>query len=192
MIKEKFKDVVGYPDYMVSNFGRVVSKERKVRFKHAVTGEEHFRTLNEILLKQYNSKFGYKFVQLRIGGVPKNFTIHRLVAIAFIDNPDNYKVVNHKNGNKIDNSIENLEWCTDVYNHEHATKNNLKPSGERVGSSKLNDACVKAIRGLAAKEWSDTDIAELFGVHRSTINLVKNHKTWRKAALTGTELEITL
>ena len=97
---EVWKDVVGYEGlYMVSNLGRVKS----------------LRGNKERILKGYYHR-GYRRVDLYKNGVMKHWRIHRLVAQAFIDNPNNYPVVNHRDEDKSNNRVDNLEWCTHEYN----------------------------------------------------------------------------
>lgn len=101
LIKEVWKNIVGYEDrYMVSNLGRV---------KSVINGKD------KILQLQKDNN--YFFVCLRKDGNAKFFRVHRLVASAFVDNPNNYPVVNHINWDKHDNRAENLEWCTYSYNN---------------------------------------------------------------------------
>lgn len=186
---EKFKEVYGYPDYLISNKGRVKTKSRKVKYNHSVTKTVHYRVTTERFLKVYeNGRTGYKFIQPRLNGNAKNKTIHRLVAETFIKKEDGKDYVNHKDGNKHNNCVKNLEWVTNKYNHEHATQNGLKAKGVEVNTSKLNDKCVIAIKKLIKLGWSDTDIANLFDISRPTINLIKNNKTWKHIALTNEEL----
>lgn len=188
---EVFKEMFGYPDYEISNYGRVKTKSRNVRYTHAVTGKEHFRMTEERFLKQYeNNRTGYKFLQPRLNGKPKNETIHRLVAMTFIDNPEGLFCVNHKDGNKHNNCVDNLEWCSNEYNHKHATLTGLKAKGEKVGTSKLNMCCVIAIKKLISKGWSDKKISNLFEVSRSNITMIRNRKIWKHVALTGEELTL--
>src|SRR5690606_5778138 len=108
---EIFKTIPEFPDYEVSNFGRVKTKSRQLRYIHAVTKKEHFRTSEERFLKvHFNDLTGYKFVQLYKDKKMYNRVIHRLVAETFIDNPLLFPVVNHKDGNKHNNVTDNLEW----------------------------------------------------------------------------------
>ena len=103
---ETWKNVVGYGGlYEVSNLGRVRSLPK--------SGRE-----GKILSPQMDRR-GYRFVHLRINGQRKTGKVHRLVAQAFLPNPDNYPQVNHKNGNKSDNRVSNLEWCSREYNIWH-------------------------------------------------------------------------
>ena len=186
---EYFKDVVGFPDYQVSNLGRVKTKSRMIRYTHSVTKKEHFRKSEERFLKiQFNNRTGYKFVQLYKEKKMYNKNIHKLVSEAFISNPNDLKYVNHKDGNKHNNTIENLEFCTNEYNHEHAIKTGLKAKGSGVASSKLNENMVYAIKWFLNKGYSHMELSKAFNVSRPTINLISNNKTWKHVELTGEEL----
>ena len=77
------------------------------------------------ILKPKLDKYGYKTIVLSKNGKRHNYTIHRLVAKAFIPNPNNLPQVNHKDGDKLNNNIENLEWCTCKENQKHKWKNGL-------------------------------------------------------------------
>jgi len=190
-MKEVWKSVKGFEDYLISNCGRVKTKSRRVRYVHAVTKKEHFRTTEEKFLKIYeNHRTGYKFIQLYKNKKSKNKTIHRLVCENFIKNPIELGYVNHIDGNKHNNRVDNLEWCTNEYNHKHATEAGLKAKGSKIASSILNDACVYAIKRLILIGWNDKEIAEIFNVSRSNINLIRNQYTWKHIALTGKELEL--
>lgn len=188
---EIFKEVIGYPEYEISNCGRVRSKARMIRYVHAVTKKEHFRLTSEKYLKLFTTVHGYYFVSLRKNNKPVSLNIHRLVALNFIENPDNLPVVNHKDGNKLNNTVENLEWCTDAYNHHHATVNGLKPKGSKIGTSKLNERCIFAINKLLQKGLTHKEIGEIFNVNRSTISQIAEGIAW-KHALTSQELQIEL
>lgn len=110
---EIWKDIDGYEgDYMVSNWGNVKSLER-------LDSLGHLR--KERILKPLKNTKGYLFVVLCKDGKMKTFKAHRLVAEAFLDNPDNLPQVNHKNEIKDDNRVENLEWCSAKYNTNYGT-----------------------------------------------------------------------
>jgi hypothetical protein len=95
-------------NFMVSNLGRVKSIGRKIRYEHAKTGQEHFRQTSDVILKEFESKYRYKTVLIRCDdGIKRNLMTHRLVAKAFIPNPDNLPVVNHKDGNRSNNHVDN-------------------------------------------------------------------------------------
>lgn len=107
-MQEIWKDIKGYEGlYQISNFGNVYSK---------ITNKK---------LKPFANEKGYLRVELRKNKSRKNFKVHRLVAIMFISNPNGYNEVNHIDGNKQNNKIENLEWCSHKCNMIHAVKNNL-------------------------------------------------------------------
>lgn len=116
------KDVAGYEGlYIIDSLCNVVSLPK-------VQGR-HLHNKYKILTQKMN-KFGYYEVALAKDGVMKTFLVHRLMAKAFVPNPDNLPQVNHKNGIKSDNRIENLEWCTKRENTVHAFKNNLSNFGD--------------------------------------------------------------
>lgn len=115
--EEIWKDVKGYEGlYQVSNFGRVKSLPRHRRAGNI------FYTQKEHIMSQFDNSTGYKYVQLNVGQDKRIFFVHRLVATAFIPNPQQLKEVNHKNEIKSDNYVENLEWCTHKYNQTYGTK----------------------------------------------------------------------
>ena len=102
-ISEEWKPIAGFPNYAVSSKGRVMNLETGRVLKNGIDG------------------YGYAFVGLCNGdGKPKNCKIHRLVATAFIENPDNLPQVNHRNEIKTDNDVSNLEWCTASQNQRHS------------------------------------------------------------------------
>lgn len=103
-IKEQWKIIPEFPNYEISNCGKV----RRVWKKHTS------------LKKTRLSKFGYEIVHLSNNGVNKHRAVHRLVAIAFINNPDNKPEVNHIDGNKENNCVYNLEWVSRSENMKHA------------------------------------------------------------------------
>lgn len=108
MLNEILKPIKDFENlYQVSNLGQV-SNYRKV-------------------LKPFVNNSGYEVIDLKNNGSRKKFLVHRLVAQAFIENPNGYKVVNHLDGNKHHNSVDNLEWCTNSMNILHARKIGLNP-----------------------------------------------------------------
>lgn len=119
-MKEIWKDVVGYEGlYQVSSMGKVKSCAHIVNCRG-----NSFRTQPAKLLSQQTNKKKnfYYFVRLYKNGRPKPFFVHRLVADAFIPNNNNLTQVNHKDGNKKNNNVSNLEWCTPSENSKHAFK----------------------------------------------------------------------
>lgn len=111
-MKEIWKDIKGYEGlYQVSNLGRV---------KSLGNGGSH--KVERIKDLQNDTK-GYKITRLSKNGVQKTLKVHRLVGEAFIPNPLNLSQINHKNEDKTDNRVENLEFCTNSYNHDYGTRN---------------------------------------------------------------------
>lgn len=116
---EIWKAVVGYEGlYEVSNIGRVQSLNRTEIFSSSKGLAVTRPRIGKIIIQKDNK--GYKRAYLSKGGKVKAFITHRLVAIAFISNPNNYPEINHINGIRDDNRVENLEWCTTSQNMRHA------------------------------------------------------------------------
>lgn len=116
MISEKWRDTYVYGEqYEVSNLGKVRNKITK-----------------HILYQQKDTK-GYLRTSLSKNNVQVTVKVHRAVAIAFIKNPNNLPQVNHKDGNKENNSVENLEWISNYDNMQHAVKNGLTNHVENAG-----------------------------------------------------------
>ena len=113
---EQWKDIQGYENlYQISNTGRVKSLPRY---------DDYGRFYPEKILKPEKLRKGY--LRVKLGSRKDSFEkimVHRLVAMAFIPNPDNLPQINHKNEDKSDNRVENLEWCDNSYNHNYGTRN---------------------------------------------------------------------
>lgn len=147
---EIWKDIKGYEGlYQISNLGRIKSLKREV---DCGKGE---RILEERVLKNMINIHGYYYIHLRKEKRKHAKTIHRLVAEAFIDNKANLPVVNHIDGNKLNNSVQNLEWCTYSENSKHAYINNLKePPEKEVLQYNINGDFIRKWKSgkVAAKE----------------------------------------
>lgn len=121
---EVWKDVVGYEGfYQVSNLGNVKSFAREVPYK--TYGTWKMRTVPGRIMKPYKNESGYLLVTLTKPDSRKLCKVHRIVAEAFIENPESKRCVNHKDGNKENNCVENLEWVTYSENMHHAADNEL-------------------------------------------------------------------
>lgn len=105
---------------------------------HEVSSIGRIRNINGLLLKPWISTSGYYTIKLIIKGQRKNKKLHRLICEAFIPNPENKPHVNHKDGNKLNNHIDNLEWCTHTENMKHASKTNLLNTLPRTTGKKLS------------------------------------------------------
>ena len=120
-MQETWKDIEGYEGlYQVSNLGRVKSTSRYCYD----TKRKHYRKLSEKILKQAILNPKYYVVSLTKNGKQRTYRVHRLVAKAFLPNPNNYPIINHIDCNKLNNNVNNLEWCTHKHNSQEAIKNN--------------------------------------------------------------------
>lgn len=126
---EKWVNILGFPNYMISNKGRILSKSRTEIWKG---GKKNY--LKERIIKTCIINSGYERVILRGDNGKGYFLVHRLVALHFIENPQSLAMVNHKDENKLNNVAENLEWCTHAYNCNYG--DNQK---KRVESRKRNN-----------------------------------------------------
>lgn len=171
---EVWKNIKGFEkQYEVSNHGRVRAKE-KVTFN----GRWYCTRKQKMMRPTKPNKFGYIMINLCKDGKKKHCLLHRLIAVAFIKNPKNKETINHINGIKSDNRIENLEWATRSEQNIHASKLGLKRfNGEDHSQHKLTDIQVKTIRGMAMNggkpKGSD------FGVTNATISDVLKRRSWK-------------
>lgn len=111
---EVWKDIEGFEGlYQVSNIGRVKCVEHKCPGRHGL------RTVKEHIMTQVKGAKGYFYVSLSNMDRGRTFTVHRLVAKAFIPNPEDLPCVNHKDEDKFNNNVNNLEWCTSLYNNTY-------------------------------------------------------------------------
>ena len=150
---EVWRDVVGYEgQYKVSSLGRVkrVPHERVGRYG------KRYKLIGEKLLTPQVIRKGYLRVHIGFKWEHTAFLVHRLVAEAFIPNPNNYPQVNHKNSNKQDNRVENLEWCTNEYNYHYGDriKSFTKSYGVPIAQYTKDGVFVKSFEyaTLAAQE----------------------------------------
>lgn len=135
-MKEEWKDVVGYKGiYKVSNTGKIINSNGKI-------------------IKQFKDHKGYLITQLSNNKKKKTVRVHRIVAYAFIPNPENKPQINHINCNKEDNRIENLEWCTNEENKAHAKLNGLCKSSPKGGKNKRSKKVIQYdLKGRFIQKW---------------------------------------
>lgn len=151
-MKEKWKPIVNFPHYEVSNTGKVK------RIKSIITNKFGIKHIvPERILSQCKDTYGYLYVTLCENCKPKKIAVHRIVALTFIDNPNNYYIVNHKDKNPKNNKVDNLEWCNHTYNANYSIDEILKSHDkERVSVIRINPTTKEKIyyNGIrrAAKE----------------------------------------
>lgn len=184
-----WKDVVGFEGlYQVSNDGQIKSLSRPVSCPHC--GESLGKQSVEKIMSPSVKRNGYAQVILTKDRVKNYCLVHRLVAMAFLDQPDApYEAleVNHKDFNKLHNASSNLEWKTRNENVRHAvvggrchakTNPNRSPFNNSKKSHVLDGDKVRAIRALLADGTKQRLIAELFGVSEATISQIKTNQQW--------------
>lgn len=171
-MEEEWKIISEYPDYEVSNLGRV---------RRLTPGYPQAHTFPGRIRKQRKDIWNYSTVCLYRGKNKKHVKVHRCVLISFIGPaPEGYQG-NHKDGNKDHNYLENLEWVSRSENAKHAFANGLMHTrrGEKAFGSKLKAGEVFLIkRLLASKKFSQTVIKKIFKVHQMTISDINTGKCW--------------
>lgn len=159
---EQWRVIEGFEKYQISSIGRVKS----------------FQLGKEQILKPVLVHNGYLHIALSNGIEKKQVCVHRLVAQAFIPNPDNKPQVNHINGDKTDNRVENLEWVTASENRKHAYSTGLQKCGEGIYNAKLTNEQVLYIRNNP-DNLNVKRLAEKFGVGNYIISMVQLGKNYR-------------
>lgn len=164
LIKEnmEFKTITTEPNYEISKEGII---------RNSINGK---------IKSQYIGTTGYYMISISHNNKSKPLRVHRLIAEAFIDNPDRYKCINHLNGIKTDNSIENLEWCSHIQNMQHAFNTGLaNNTGEKNGQCKLTSKQVSEIKQRLISGESQYSIAKDYPVTRSVIEGIKIGRLWK-------------
>lgn len=174
---EKWKPVVGYEGYYeVSNTGLVKSVDRIVH--HSRTFERFQR--GNLLNIRTNSTGHYSTVYLSKENKKKHAKVHRLVAEAFIPNPNNYPEVNHKDENKNNNDVSNLEWCTKKYNNNYGTKN-IRGAAHRnykvIAEKNSKKVCQLSLTGEIVNQWASlSEIHRELGYSQGNVSMCCNGK----------------
>lgn len=148
--EEKWKPIKNYEKlYQVSNYGRIKRSYREYTLFNYLTKRENKRIVKEKILKGTTNK-GYKRICLTKDKKEKNLFIHRLVAEVFIPNPQNKPFINHIDGNKQNNKVDNLEWCDYDENNNHAYNNELRKSKGRISIAQydLNDNYIASFESI--------------------------------------------
>ena len=176
-MKEIWKDIKGYEGYyQISNFGRVKSLDRYV----ATTGNPSGKRLIKGKLKKPTERIGkngngYYHINLDKNNNSKLFTIHKLVAETFIPNPDNLPCINHKDENKHNNHVDNLEWCTIAYNNIYGT------ARERAGSKMRIKVLKFDLQGNLLRQYDGLGMASKEeNISKGNIENVCTHRNGKK------------
>lgn len=182
-MKEIWRPVAGFEwAYRVSNMGRV-ARLNTSRVQRGRAGVLYQKLYRGGLLTPYDNG-GYSMVTLsREDRGREKMLVHRLVAIAFIDNPAGKPHINHIDGKKRNNDARNLEWCTIAENNRHGFMTGLIPYmkhkvGESCKASKLTNRQVDEIKSLLGKGKKCLLIAKEYGVGRTTISSIKSGRNW--------------
>ena len=151
-VREIWKDIRGYEgSYQASNLGRIRSLDRLINYKN---GKKVF--YKGIILTPEINNGGYFEIQLSTNTKYKHYKVHRLIAETFISNPNNLPIINHKDHNKLNNNINNLEWCTRKYNNNYEPKKTKFPKSVKINQYDKNMNFIKTYNSLAevSKEFN--------------------------------------
>lgn len=178
-MEEVWKDIEGFEGlYQVSNKSRVRSLDR-YQLRYSINGKEYYTLHKGRVLKPRLNPSGYPYVNLYKDGVMISKTLHRLVAIAWIPNPDNLPFINHKDENPANPDINNLEWCTREYNTNYGTAiERQREAFKRNGGNCKKVLCVET--GEVFR--SGREAAKFAGVTPQCIFYAINHKNRCKKA----------
>lgn len=176
-MNEIWKDIVGYEGhYQVSNTGQIKSLARKIWYESKGRVKAHFKLRAEKILAQRVGTTGYLQISLCLESERKLVSLHRVMAEAFVPNPENKPEVNHKDTNKLNNTIQNFEWMTHAENMAHSLENGRHVKGDTHPMAKITETDVRSIR--AAVGAKPKDLAAKYGVCTDQIYLILKRKSW--------------
>lgn len=177
-----WKPVVGYEGiYEVNELGQIKSLSREKYCGHEGSNPQ---ITKEKLLKERICRMGYPIVRLSKDGIAKNVRVHRILAQAFIENPENKPNVNHIDNNPLNKSLDNLEWCTQKENMQHASKQGRFPAKTDKSlyrkNTKINMDIAINIKNDRKNGNSLVFISKKYGVSQSTVSMICNNKIWKE------------
>lgn len=168
-MEEQWKDIKGFEGrYQVSNMGRVKSLSRIVCNRASNRAKSFEYKKAGRIMKTHVSNSGYVFVQLWVEGTAFGKFIHRLVADAFIPNPNGYEEVNHKDENKLNNNADNLEWCTPSYNMRYGEMAVIRQRGNIRNRKSIIQM---TLEGEFVRQYkSIKEMYRLIGINREAVS----------------------
>ena len=171
---EVWKDVVGWKNYLVSSYGRIVSKF----YTYNHDGTIYHKNASIMKPTHNGGKPGYLTVLLSEGkDIRKRVSVHRIVATTFIPNPNNLPVINHKDENSLNNRVDNLEWCTQSYNNSFGSHNARAAAKRRYSAKKRREVVQLHLDYSFIKKYDSIAFAsEATGIPRTTIDNAILHK----------------
>jgi len=160
------KPIIGYEGYFACPTGRIWATAK--------------RRWGERYLKTWLIGHGYEMVMLYKDTSPSKFLVHRLIAQAFISNPDNLREVNHKDGNKLNNRPENLEWVSSKQNKKHAWDNgSYTHRGSNHWKTNLTEEQVRNVKRLTREDFTTQQIADKTGINFSSVRNIQRGVSWK-------------
>lgn len=149
----------------------------------SANGEVFSKRLNRTLLGKVD-RYGYRVYCISLDGGVKHTTAHRIVAVCYIPNTDNHPHINHKDGNKLNNTVLNLEWCSIQYNNQHAFDNGLKTAWNKGKTGVYSDAQIERMKDVqtTSKEVLVVKDDNVLGSYRSIRDLCKQYGFDRRTA----------
>ena len=176
-MEEVWKDIEEFQNfYQISNLGRVKRKRRYVK-NNIQRGS---RMIDERISSPQDNGRGYKQIYVSINNKRIMLYVHRLVASYFIENPNKKLEVNHLDGNKSNNNVNNLEWVSRLENQQHAVANNLIPKGNEIWNCKLSQEKVIAIRRLFSMKNNTTQayVCKKLNISAAQMSRIINKSRW--------------
>lgn len=175
-MEEIWKDIPDYEGmYQVSNDGNVKSLPKMGK------GHKMIHRLTGVIMSPSKGRSGYYGVSLMKNDKKKRIEIHRLIAITFIPNPADKPQVNHKDGDKLNNRVSNLEWCTGSENCKHCLLNGLRKTARGVNkpNSRFTEQDVIDIKTRLLNLESQATIAKIYSVNPCIIQNINSGRPWK-------------